>query len=268
MRLIPTVLITATGVAALAIGAGVLAQPNEPFEPERDDLPPILVGARLDAPAEVAAEVAAAEPAGGPAGVADGEPDGSEADRSEDAADADFAANGFGPDAEIMPLATLPGREHTMSGYGSGSGNSDLPLEEGVDLIAFDDLMLPDYVAPAVLTDEVGEEREVGEVFPEEILALDGQRVALEGFMMPLEFSGNKVTAFVLSPYPPGCCFGGMPMLDEWVDVTYTDDEGVDYFAYRVVRVTGELEVGEQLDDWGYVASLYRMRSDKVEKLW
>ena len=103
--------------------------------------------------------------------------------------------------------------------------------------------------------------------FPEEVLALDGERIALEGYKQPLSFNGNKVASFVLSPYPPGCCFGGMPGLDEWVEVEVAGD-GVDYFAYRVIRVTGELEVGEELDDWGYVASLYRMNSDKVEKLW
>ena len=35
-----------------------------------------------------------------------------------------------------------------------------------------------------------------------------------------------------------------------------------------VIRVTGDFEVGEVLDDWGYVASLYRMSTDKVEQLW
>ena len=171
-----------------------------------------------------------------------------------------------------LDLATLPGRDgggpggsHSANAYVAGSASSDLALEEGVELVAFDDLMLPDYVPPSVLDED--QEHDPEGAFPEEVLALDGRRVALEGYMQPLSFNGNKVTSFILSPYPPGCCFGGMPGLDEWVDVT-VEGEGVGYIAYRVVRVTGELEVGEALDDWGYVSSLYRMQSDKVEKLW
>lgn len=266
MRLIPTVLLTSTGAATLAVGAYVAAPADGEVSYERSDLPPILIGARLDAAVAPDADLAMAS-------LDDVTGDGSFSDfgPSNDQFLPDSMMGGGDSlplDEPVIPLAEIPGREHTMGGYAAGTANSDLPLEEGVELVAFDDLMLPDYIAPAVLTDEQGETRPVDEVFPEEIAALDGQRVALEGFMMPLEFSANKVIAFVLSPYPPGCCFGGMPMLDEWVDVVYTDDEGVEYFAYRVVRVTGELEVGEVLDDWGYVSSLYRMQTDKVEKLW
>ena len=314
MRLIPTVLLTSTGIAALVFGAGLLTQPDEDLSFEREDLPPLLVGTRLDAVASPADTLATAQisqpstdgasglasgsspgsgetasvpttPAGSAALVAgessegapasggslaqaDGDPFAPDSATQGGALGTGAAAGGAAADGDIIPLATLPGRDHTMGGYAAGTGNSDLPLEDGVELVAFDDLMLPDYVPPAVLDGEDDELRDTAELFPEEIATLDGERIALEGFMMPLEFSGNRVTAFVLSPYPPGCCFGGMPMLDEWVDVSLEDDEGVEYFAYRVVRVTGEFEVGEQLDDWGYVTSLYRMKSDKVEKLW
>ncbi|QDU65947.1 DUF3299 domain-containing protein [Engelhardtia mirabilis] len=279
MRLIPIVLLTSVGIAGLVFGAGLLTQHDEDQSFERDDLPPMLVGTRLDA-----VEVPVATSQRPDSTIEGTSAKGSNALASSDTAGEASPAEGggaaaadlFAPDTnqaagggdDIIPLAGLPGREHTMGAYSSGSGASDLPLEEGVELVAFDDLMLPDYVPPAVLDGDDDEQRDAADLFPEEIASLDGERVALEGFMMPLEFSGNRVTAFVLSPYPPGCCFGGMPMLDEWVDVSLTDDEGVEYFAYRVVRVTGDFSVGEELDDWGYVTSLYRMQSDKVEKLW
>jgi hypothetical protein len=260
----PLVILTLLGTLALVLGAGFLTQSHA--GPEREDPVGPLHSDPIDGPVRVDLQGLAADRATlpdegqplrvdltGPAPVLPG----GEFEDPED------------PDAwgEPLPLAMLPGRasEHTMSGYSAGSAGSDLPLEEGVELLAFDDLMLPDYVQPAVLDDD--EERD-GDLFPPEVLAYHGQRVALEGYMQPLEFNGNSVVSFVLSPYPPGCCFGGMPGLDEWVDVRTSDPEGVQYLAYRVIRVTGTLEVGEVLDDWGYVSSLYRMETDKVEKLW
>jgi hypothetical protein len=62
-----------------------------------------------------------------------------------------------------------------------------------------------------------------------------------------------------------GCCFGAMPRLDEWVEVQVGVGGGVDYIPFQAVRVTGPFEVGEVLDDYGYVRSLYRMKAESVE---
>lgn len=244
MRPIP--ILTLIAVLALVLAAGVLARP--------DDRPRALPeGPIVSAPIDAAPDAA---PTPGP---------------TEDPSATGSAASGaaaFGPDplAGALDLAVLPGRgQHSQSAYVAGSAASDLPLEEGVELVPFDDLLLPDYSPPAVI-DEDGE-RDPRAGFPEEIVGLDGARIALEGFMQPLEFEGDLVKSFLLSPYPPGCCFGGMPGLDEYVEIEVAGD-GVKYLAYRVIRVTGEFEVGELLDDWGYVASLYRMTTDKVEQLW
>ncbi|HKX45717.1 MAG TPA: DUF3299 domain-containing protein, partial [Planctomycetota bacterium] len=139
-------------------------------------------------------------------------------------------------------------------------------LAEGVEPLAFEDLVLPSYRPRAVLDDDVARGGE--ELFPPEILALDGRSVAIEGFMMPLDYLADRVSQFVLSPYPPGCCFGGLPGMDEWVDVEVLDPAGCEYFAYRTIRVTGTFEVGEVLDDYGYVSSVYRLRATAVERLW
>ena len=247
----PILILTVLGVLGLVLGAGVLAQPESNSDRALPDGP--IVSTAIDAAPKDLPERVVIEGANPLTAVALLD------DPLRDLDPADL-------DDEVIELATLPGRQsHTQNAYVAGSASSDLDLEEGVELYMFDDLLLPDYMPPAVLDED--EERGATDGFPEEVLALDGERIALEGYMQPLSFNGNKVASFVLSPYPPGCCFGGMPGLDEWVEVEVAGD-GVDYFAYRVIRVTGELEVGEELDDWGYVASLYRMNSDKVEKLW
>lgn len=256
----PILILFFLGALILILGAGVLAQPNAP-ERALPEAP--IQSAPIDsAPADVVPNDEDRIPSG--EGRAAAASEGSSDAFSED----DEAGYGSDPLAGApLDLEVLPGRagSHTSNAYVAGSTSSDLPLDEGVELLAFDDLMLPDYLPPSVLDED--EEHDPEGAFPEEVLALHGERIALEGYMQPLSFDGNNVTSFVLSPYPPGCCFGGMPGLDEWVDVTVTG-ASIEYIAYRVVRVTGELEVGEELDDWGYVSSLYRMETDKVEALW
>ena len=167
---------------------------------------------------------------------------------------------------------TAPDGSMITSGQAGGSlqhGRIDSiagTVPEGVEWVDFPRLALPDYVGEPTFDDEPRPAAE--DIFPPEILALDGKQVAIDGFMMPLDFKERQVTAFILSPYPPGCHFGGMPRLDEWVDSTVLDEEGVPWLAYRAIRVTGTLHVGEQIDEYGYVTSIYRLDAERVEKLW
>jgi hypothetical protein len=71
------------------------------------------------------------------------------------------------------------------------------------------------------------------------------------------------VSSFLLSRFPPGCCFGALPFPDEWIAVTLTDPVAP-LAADIPVEVTGTLEVGELLDGQGFVTSLYRMQGERV----
>lgn len=139
-------------------------------------------------------------------------------------------------------------------------------LEPGVKLLTFQDLYLPDYTGEPDFDSESRPTTE--EIFPPEIRALGGQRVALDGFMQPLDFKGRQVTAFVLSPLPPGCCFGAIPRMDEYLEATVIEENGVPFYGARPIRVIGVLEVGEALDEYGYVTSIYRLDVERVDKLW
>ncbi len=166
------------------------------------------------------------------------------------------------PDADPPPAIPPPG------GHGSGHGVTSAPpaenLQEGTSFITFEDVAFPEYEPPELreVEDEVLELSE----FPEAVLKLNGTEVAMDGYMVPVDFEDRKVTSFILSRYLPGCCFGVMPMMDEWIEVEVLEEEGVDYFPFQIVRVTGEFEVGEVLDDYGYVRSIYRIQAEKVEE--
>lgn len=152
-----------------------------------------------------------------------------------------------------------------QGGHVGKAAPSDVPVPDGVRLVTWEELVLLDYEPPTPFAED---DYTKEEIFPAEVLAFDGQKVALEGFMEPLTWKGDKVTSFILSPYPPGCCFGGMPGFDEWVEVATTDPDGVDYHAYRSVRAIGAFAVGEQFDDYGYLRNIYRLAGEEVENLW
>lgn len=102
------------------------------------------------------------------------------------------------------------------------------------------------------------------EAFPPAARELEGKRVALAGFAQVTSFEAGRVRAFVLARYPAGCCFGGLPQYDEWVDVELARDAEVPDGS-RPLRAVGRFEVGEVLGEEGYVLSLYRLREARLE---
>ena len=168
-----------------------------------------------------------------------------------------LACAGPNPNSETGPQASAAGKP---------------AAEPEIHRISFDQLALPGYSGKPSLAGEPRSPKE--ELFSPEILELDGQRVALEGYMMPIDWvpDGRKVAAFILSPYMPGC--GNeenenrgvyVPSMDAYVQATVESEAGVPWDAYRCIEVVGTLDVGEELDDYGYVTSAYRLGVESVE---
>jgi hypothetical protein len=170
------------------------------------------------------------------------------------------------PAAPAEPAPAAPGPPAAPRGENPEHGvkaSAPAHLPEGTRYLTFEDVSWPEYEPPELR--DVDEEILPLSEFPEALRELDGTRAAIDGYMIPVDFANRKVTSFILSRYLANCCFGVMPRLDEWIEVDVLVEGGVDYVPFRVVRVTGELEVGEVLDDYGYVRSLYRLRAEDVE---
>lgn len=101
------------------------------------------------------------------------------------------------------------------------------------------------------------------EPLPGEIVALQGQRLQLAGYMMPIEVDGRKVLSFVLVRDQQLCCYGKMPAMNEWVFVRLEKGREIDMNMDRPIVVKGTFEVGEDIEE-GVVISLYRMVGDSV----
>lgn len=77
-------------------------------------------------------------------------------------------------------------------------------------------------------------------VFSEDLKSKDGERIAVEGYVIPLQQSGNQ-DYFVLSRFPYNNCFFCGNAGPETVAEVYTKDP----FPYKdaMVRVTGTLKL-------------------------
>lgn len=101
---------------------------------------------------------------------------------------------------------------------------------------------------------------------PAEIDALNGRKVVVAGFMVPIEMRNGKVRTFLLVRNQLACCFG-MPMgLTEWLDIT-VDGDGLEPVQDVLVAVSGTLDVGPKVTEDGMVLSLYRMKADSLRPL-
>jgi len=104
---------------------------------------------------------------------------------------------------------------------------------------------------------------------PESIRALTGERVEVDGYLMPTIFESGRVKRFLLTRSYITCCFGDVLNMNEVIDVTVGDGLQVSYFlSGQPVTVTGWLEVGEMKSEFGYVESIYRIVAEKVAERW
>jgi hypothetical protein len=141
----------------------------------------------------------------------------------------------------------------------------DDPDAAGYQRLTFDQLSDFEYDPPAawdMVRQAADPEKQKRFVVPGRIRRLSGRKVAIEGFMMPLDFDRGYLGSFVLNGSYDMCAFGMMPAsLNEWVDAKMSGGRKTRFTGHFPVTVFGTLEVGP-LWDKGRVTSLYRMEAD------
>jgi hypothetical protein len=98
-----------------------------------------------------------------------------------------------------------------------------------------------------------------GNKIPDKVKALSGKKVALTGFMMPIDQDANGSKEFVLNGSYDMCGFGGPVAINQWVMVNYTGAGRVPY-THLPMTIFGQLEVGEDYRE-GRLFSIYRMKA-------
>ncbi len=143
------------------------------------------------------------------------------------------------------------------------------PEQKGPLAITYRDLTLIDYDVDAMLDamlfpEEYEEDDDEELEFPAELKALDGKEISIVGYMIPGEIDQGNVLDFMLVRDLLGCCFGGTPMPDEWIDVTMEEDAEAEYRPYLPMRVTGILTLGGEQDEAGFALGVYRLKGSHV----
>jgi hypothetical protein len=99
-------------------------------------------------------------------------------------------------------------------------------------------------------------DQEKGGNIPKDVVALNGAKIRLRGFMIPMDQAEN-ITQFALVPSLFSCCFGQPPQIQHTVVVDCPKGKAVGYCPDEIV-VEGTLKVQEKKDD-GYVVSIFGM---------
>jgi hypothetical protein len=98
---------------------------------------------------------------------------------------------------------------------------------------------------------------------PARVRALDGKRICLVGFMIPVAFDEKGLAReFLVIRSPLVCCFGATPAPNEWVVAKMTG-KGVEAKMDVPLRFYGTLHVGEFYEGKAFTG-LYRLDAEKV----
>lgn len=97
---------------------------------------------------------------------------------------------------------------------------------------------------------------------PEDVKNLNGARIRVQGFMIPLDQADN-ITHFSLVPSRQACCFGLPPQIQHQVIVNAPKGKAVGYFPDEIV-CEGTLKVQEKRED-EYLVSIFELDVQSVK---
>lgn len=97
---------------------------------------------------------------------------------------------------------------------------------------------------------------------PEIIRDLDGKKIAITGYMMPVKMDGAVATEFLLVANSLLCCYGIVPPMNQWMSVKLARG-GVPPQQDVPLQVFGTLRVGPQVDN-GAISAIYHLDAVRV----
>jgi hypothetical protein len=132
--------------------------------------------------------------------------------------------------------------------------------------VGFDVLATFPFKSPPILDAKAPTEAasiEVMKQVPESVRKLEGQKVVITGFMLPVKIERGLATEFLLLNTPLMCCFGVTPPTNAWVIVKMP--KGTPAQQDVPLPFRGRLHVRPQWDN-GYLASIYQLDGEALAK--
>ena len=112
----------------------------------------------------------------------------------------------------------------------------------------------PAYIASLKLDEQISPQ----------IQAMNGKKVEIQGFMLPLDMSDGNLRTFMLLKDQMACCFGNMPRLNEWVYVRAPKKKKVSVHQDVLVTLLGTLRVGTKFER-EVLTGIYHLELDKLQ---
>jgi hypothetical protein len=129
--------------------------------------------------------------------------------------------------------------------------------------ISFDVLAGYFYNIPDLEDPKIKDDPKFKDQIPAPIKEYDGKKVAVRGFMVPVQQERGAVKTFLLVRDQSLCCFGRMPRMNEWVSVSMKDNKPTRFIGDQTITVFGTIHVGEMIEK-GVVLSVYRLDAEEV----
>ena len=140
---------------------------------------------------------------------------------------------------------------------------ADAPKADGYQAVGFDRLASYTFTPPDYDPTVPNAKPPSGaDQIPAAIKALDQQKVAVTGYMLPTKMDKGLVVEFLLVKDPMMCCYGVMPKINEWVVVKMTG-AGVKPLMDVPITFEGRLKVGEMYEN-GYLTGIYLLEGERM----
>jgi len=101
---------------------------------------------------------------------------------------------------------------------------------------------------------------------PDEVKRLDGKKVAVTGFMLPVDLDKGNVKSFMLLRSQNSCCFGVAPRINEVIHAEVMGKQKVESVMDIPTTVFGTLLVGERLHKDLFMVGVYSLLVDEVRR--
>lgn len=101
---------------------------------------------------------------------------------------------------------------------------------------------------------------------PAEVKQIDGKKVAITGFMLPIDVDEGKVQRFLLLKSTMSCCFGVAPRINEVIYVESSKKRKLQTVMDMPITVFGKLSVGQQFREDLMLMGVYQLELDEVKR--
>ena len=101
---------------------------------------------------------------------------------------------------------------------------------------------------------------------PDKVKQIDGKKVAITGFMLPIDVDKGKVKRFLLLKSTMSCCFGVAPRINEVIYVESSKKQKIQTVMDMPITVFGKLSVGQQFREDLMLMGVYQLELDEVKR--